>query len=160
MVAILRRRPELTSLLHRDFFSILMTGCRFSRLRDNCGVARRCLFVDADGSIYPCPNHRHAAFRCGHLRAVPLAGLLETSTVLQALRGQHHVDRMPICSQCAVRYWCAGDCRAEALAVTGQPDAPSPYCPSLQRVLPELFWLIADGWQGLGPQEQELQPWA
>ena len=32
IVEILQRRPELSKLLHRDFFSILMTACRFSRL--------------------------------------------------------------------------------------------------------------------------------
>ena len=150
LVEILRRRPELSRLLGRDYFSILMTACRFSRLRGHCGIARRCLFVDADGSILPCPNHRHAELRCGNVRNTPLATLLETSPVLQSLRARYKLERMPTCRACSFRYWCAGDCRAEALAVSGEPLAPSPYCDTLKRVMKEMFWLIAEDWQGLG----------
>jgi radical SAM protein with 4Fe4S-binding SPASM domain len=160
LVAILRRRGELARLLHRDFFSILMTACRFSRLRTNCGIARRCLFVDADGGIYPCPNHRDPRFRCGYVGAAPLAGLLETSPVLGALRAEYRLEKMPACGRCAYRYWCAGDCRAEALAVSGSPAAPSPYCGSLQRLMQEMLWLTAEGWQGLGAQGQPIEPWS
>lgn len=160
LVGILRRRPELAQLLHRDFFSILMTVCRFSRLRSNCGIARRCLFVDASGDIFPCPNHRGIEDSCGNVRTAPLAQLLQNSTVLNALRTRYHFDNMPACAQCAFRYWCAGDCRAEALATTGEPGEPSPYCDAIKMVMKEMFWLVADGWQGLGTQEQAIRPWS
>jgi len=160
LVEILQRRPELARLLHRDFFSILMTVCRFSRLRSNCGIARRCLFVDADGDIFPCPNHRGTEHTCGNVRTTPLARLLENSTVLNALRSQYHFDHMPTCARCAFRYWCAGDCRAEALATTGDAGAPSPYCDSIKNIMKEMFWLIADGWQELGERKQAIRPWS
>jgi len=160
LVEILRRRPELAGLLHRDFFSILMTVCRFSRLRSNCGIARRCLFVDANGDIFPCPNHRGTECSCGNVRTMPLARLLESSAVLSNLRTRYHFDNMPACARCAFRYWCAGDCRAEALATTGNPGEPSPYCDAIKNVMKEMFWLIADGWHGLGNREQQIRPWS
>jgi radical SAM protein with 4Fe4S-binding SPASM domain len=159
LIEILRRRPELSRLLRRDFFSILMTACRFSRLRNNCGIGRRCLFVDADGEIYPCPNHRAAGFQCGHLLNTPLAGILEKSAVCESLRTLYRLEAMPVCRQCAFRYWCAGDCRAEVLAATSDPSGPSPYCQALKGIMTDVFWLIAEGWQGLASEPREIQPW-
>ena len=160
LVEILRRRPELSRMLHRDYFSILMTVCRFSRLRGNCGIARRCLFVDADGSIFPCPNHRDPDCHCGNVRTTPLATLLEASAVLGSLRDRYELEKMPTCRACAFRYWCAGDCRAEALAVTGTPSGPSPYCDDLKHLMEEMFWLIAEDWQGLGAAQRDVEPWS
>lgn len=160
LVTLLRRRPELKGKLRRDFFSILMTACRFSHLRDNCGIGRRCLFVDADGAIYPCPNHRGDADRCGDVRTTALADLLEESSVMEAMRHRCRVSEIHECCSCAFRYWCAGDCRAEALAVNGSLSAPSPYCASLRKTMQEMMWLIADGWQGMAPRDQAVVPWS
>lgn len=160
LVEILKRRPELVRLLRRDFFSILMTVCRFSCLRGNCGIGRRCLFVDSDGSVFACPNHRVPDLRCGHVQSTPIVAILETSSVLCGLRLQYHMDRMPVCGRCAFRYWCAGDCRAEALTVSGDPSAPSPYCGALQKVMKNMFWLIAEGWEGMGGRHQAVRPWS
>jgi uncharacterized protein len=144
----------------RDFFSILMIACRFSRLRDNCGIGRQSLFVDAEGSIYPCPNHRGPNDCCGRVPHTPLASILQTSPVLECCRALYRLERMPECRECAFRHWCAGDCRAEALSVAGRPDAPSPYCDDLRRIIPDTLWLIADGWAGIGTRPQTLRPWS
>jgi radical SAM protein with 4Fe4S-binding SPASM domain len=160
LVDLLGRRPELARFLARDFFSILMVACRFSRLRDNCGIGRQSLFVDADGGIYPCPNYRQAEDCCGHLRETPLSSIVEQSAVLCRFRQSCRLAAMPQCRECAFRHWCAGDCRAEADSVAGRQDAPSPYCHDLQRIIPEMFWLIADGWERLGIRQQTLRPWS
>lgn len=160
LVGLVRDNPAWSRLLRRDFFSILMTVCRYSRLRDNCGIARRCLFVNADGGLFPCPNHRDSQFGCGHVRTANLSALLATSPALQACRDQYRVSQLPVCRECAVRYWCAGDCRAEALSVAGVPTAPSPYCDALQKIIPDMFWLLADNWQGLASHEQDIRPWS
>jgi radical SAM protein with 4Fe4S-binding SPASM domain len=160
LVEILRRRPELSRLLQRDFFSILMTACRFSRLRGNCGIGRRCLFLDADGSIFPCPNHRGPEFRCGHVLNTPLTGILDTSATLESMRAQYRLETMTTCCRCPFCHWCAGDCRAEVLATTGEPSGPSPYCHALKKIMKDAFWLIAEGWQGLASQDRDIQPWS
>ncbi len=84
LVSILNRRPELARLLGRDFFSILMTVCRFSCLRDNCGIGRRCLFINADGNLFPCPNHVAAAMvlrKCPDYAAGGLIGAVDDSAL-------------------------------------------------------------------------------
>ena len=158
MVEIVRRRPELARLLRRDYFSILMTACRFSRLRGDCGIASRCLFVDATGDVFPCPNHRGSEYRCGDVWTLPLERVFD-SPVLERVRARYQLANMRECRQCALRYWCAGDCRAEALSVAGDANAPSPYCRAIREIVPEMFWLIAEGWQSLGRPEQEFMPW-
>ena len=160
LMGILRRRPELVALLQRDFFSILMTVCRFSRLRSNCGIGRRCLFVDANGDIFPCPNHRDLASRCGNVRTLPLKHIFERSTVLGTQRDRYRLERMLECRECAFRHWCEGDCRAEALCTTGDPGAPSPYCPQIKKTIVEMLWLLSDGWNGLGRPEVKVRPWS
>jgi mycofactocin biosynthetic radical S-adenosylmethionine protein MftC len=160
LVEILRARPRLSRLLERDFFSILMKVCRISRLRTNCGIGRRCLFVDADGTIFPCPNHRNSELQCGHVLRTPLANVLDDSPVVKSMRLRYRMEEMPTCLECAFRYWCAGDCRAEVLSVTGDPRAPSPYCEPLRKTMTDLFWLIAEGWQGLASTNHNLLPWS
>jgi radical SAM protein with 4Fe4S-binding SPASM domain len=160
LVNILKRRPQFGKMLQRDYFSILMSVCRFSHLRENCGIARRCLFIDADGSIFPCPNHRGSEYHCGNIYQKPLAGILTDSRLMQSLRSLYSLENMTICSECAYRFWCAGDCRAEALAVNGDPKSPSPYCNDIKNIMREIFWLISEGWQTMAGRENNTQPWS
>lgn len=142
--ALLARRPELRRMTGRDYFTILEAVGRQSRPRENCGLASRVLFLDADGTLYPCPNHRAPAHRLGAICDTPLPALFLHSPILRGLRERHAVSQLPACLACAVRHWCAGDCRAEATALSGNSGAPSPYCAQLRRLLPEVFWQLAD----------------
>jgi radical SAM protein with 4Fe4S-binding SPASM domain len=157
LVSTVKRRHDLSRMLGRDFFSILMTVCRYSRHRSNCGIGRRVAFVDADGRIYPCPNHRRPDFCCGHISNTPLQTLLEDSPICRRARETYSLERLENCRDCVFRFWCAGDCRAEALAVSGNPAAPSPYCEELQRLMKDMFWLIADGW---GATDKDNGAWS
>ena len=150
LMEILDRRPELGPLLRRDFFSILVTVCRYTASRTCCGIARRVIFIDADGKVYPCPNHTQADHVCGDLHEQHLADIFRNSPVLRAFREQYQVSRYTRCRTCPFRHWCAGDCRGEVLALTGDPLAPSPHCGELRETILEILWLIADGDERLG----------
>lgn len=159
LVSLLQRRSELAPYLGRDFYSILMAVCRHSLYRSNCGIGRRVLFVDADGKIYPCPNHRTSVYCCGQVPDVPLNTVLEDAVVLKSIRREDCLKTMTKCCTCSFRYWCAGDCRAEATFAGGDARAPSPYCESLQKIMKEIFWLIADGWGGMRKANCGLTHW-
>jgi len=152
LVSLLDRRPELSEMLKRDFFSILMTVCSRSRQRDNCGIGRRVIFVDSDGDVYPCPNHRSDANRMGNIADKPLLTMWSDSSILADLRDSSVVDCLSQCRTCTFRHWCAGDCRAEARSV-GSPDGPSPYCGQIQRIIKEMLWQLAAG-QATLPTDQ------
>jgi len=150
LVDLLGRRPELRPLLRRDYFSIFMTICRYSLPRTGCGIGRKVIFVDADGTVYPCPNHVEPEFACGSLPGESLAGLVHDSPVMKAMRERYVVSNYSRCRTCPFRHWCAGDCRGEVLSLTKDPAAPSPHCAELRRLFVEMIWLLAAGDERLG----------
>lgn len=153
LLALLHRRPELRPLLRRDFFSITREVCRLGGARTHCGIGRRVVFLDADGAVYPCPNHRTELFRVGDALCTPLAEIVRDSPGMRAVREQYTVDRYDGCADCPVRAWCSGDCRGEVLALFGRGDGPAPHCDEMKRLVPRLMWLIADGDPRLGAED-------
>lgn len=141
---LLDRRPEARSLLHRDFFTINREVCRRGGARTNCGIGRKVVFLDADGSVYPCPNHRVEALRCGNVQQRSLADIVRSSPVMVAVRRDYHVGRYRACRDCLVRPWCAGDCRGEVLSLRGDVRGEAPHCEQMRQLVVELMWLIAD----------------
>ncbi len=138
---LLASAPHTADLLGRDYFSLFRHLASLDHPRTSCGCGSRVLFVDSDGTLTPCPNHRGQIFACGSLADRPLAGLFASSAVLARMRERCTVENLPRCAECWARFWCAGDCRAEATACgDGDPGAPSPYCGQIRQLLPELFW--------------------
>ena len=143
LVDVLQRRPALASLLARDWFSIAATLLGRGRGRSSCGIGRRVALVDADGTVYPCPNHTGPLHAAGSLLEQDLASIVRSSPVFHTMRETYDVRRYTRCAGCPFRGWCAGDCRGEVLALTGDPSAPSPHCTELRAVYTELLWLTA-----------------
>lgn len=143
LTELLRENPQFCRLLGRDYFSVLAQLCWSTQRRASCGVGRRVVFVDADAAVYPCPNFVEGQWHCGTLLGASLADIVRRSVALTECRKIHDVHNYPTCSQCAFRYWCSGDCRAEAAAV-GAPHAPNPHCQEIQKVLVELMWLLTE----------------
>lgn len=144
LLGILERRPEVRRLLGRDYFSIAKIACERSLRRSSCGIGRRVVFVDADGLVYPCPNHTGPEHCAGDVRREGLAAIL-AGPVFEQVRARYQVSSYPRCRACAFRRWCAGDCRGEVLALTGDPEGPSPHCEELQKMFTRLMWIAADG---------------
>jgi radical SAM protein with 4Fe4S-binding SPASM domain len=152
LLDVLARRPEFRPLLGRDYFSIIMAMCRMTLPRSGCGIGRQVILVDADGTVYPCPNHVGPDLAAGNVLTESLAAIVHDSPVMKAMRSRYRVDRYRECRECPFRSWCAGDCRGETLSVTGDPQAPSPHCPELKRVFLDALWLLADGDPRFGQQ--------
>ena len=145
LLDVLKRKPEHARFLGRDFFSIAMVQCARSASRVSCGIGRRVIFIDADGALYPCPNHVDDTHRLGHVNTISLQEVLRESSATEALRARYHVDRYTKCAECPFKRWCAGDCRGEVLSMTSDPAAPSPYCESIQAMYTRILRLLAQG---------------
>ncbi|MHB9109238.1 MAG: radical SAM protein [Armatimonadota bacterium] len=144
--ALFKAHPEFLPLAGRDAFSILATTCRFSSRRPSCGTGLQTLLLDADGTLYPCLNTNHPAFRIANLRE-PGFDFKRTwleSPVLNDLRQRTVLFNPSEHSGCPVRYWCLGGCRGENHAVTGDAGKRSPDCASLRRGILEMFWMLAE----------------
>jgi radical SAM protein with 4Fe4S-binding SPASM domain len=145
LLDILARRPEFSRLLVRDFFSISMIQCRYTTSRVSCGIARRVIFIDADGEVYPCPNHVAPGFALGNVATDSLQHVLRDCALANELRDRYRVDHYTRCRDCPFSHWCAGDCRGEVLAVSGDPAAPSPHCKEQRAMYTRMLWLLANG---------------
>ncbi len=134
------KRPDLTTLLKRDYFSILNHVCSIPGRRTGCGLGSKVLFIDADGSYYPCPNFTTQEFCCGHVDSAPIAELLHLSPVLNHLRETCHVDQRVDCRSCTYRHWCAGDCRAEAMHSGEDLLSGAPHCAEIPKLIETMQW--------------------
>ena len=104
----------------------------------SCGVGGGTLSIDSDGSVYPC----HLLHKQEHA----LGKLTDSSFVdiwdrLKASRWHNiSVDDIEVCRNCSLRYICAGQCRARALAQTGNFYSPDPFCNYLRRATLEFLF--------------------
>jgi uncharacterized protein len=98
----------------------------------SCGMGQN-LYVEPDGSAYPCYAWHGQQWSLGYIRA---AGGLREVIASPAFRdlGQHTVNSHRGCRQCALRYLCGGACRAwsrQPAEAQGDLDAPPLDCSHL-----------------------------
>jgi len=158
LLTTLEKHPEYGRLLLRDFFSIAAAQCRHASSRVSCGIGRRVIFIDADGKLYPCPNHVKDAFYLGDVRVDSLEHVLRRSDAMRFVRNQYHVSRYSKCTKCPFKRWCAGDCRGEVLANTNDPHAASIHCQSLKKMYLRILWLLADDDPRIGSVTASISP--
>ena len=92
----------------------------------SCGVAGGTLSIDSDGSVYPCHLLHEQKYSLGKLTA---SSFKDTWELLKTTHWHKiSVDEIEACRDCIIRYICAGQCRARALAQTGSLYSPDPFC--------------------------------
>lgn len=116
--------------------------------RVSCGAGKSILSVGPDGKIYPCPLLHLPELACGNAL---------TDSVMSALRlisGQiPDVDDLPGCSECDVRYFCGGGCRAGSFHERRDFLAKDPYCSFYRSLYGSFLW----DWREDEPPEKNLK---
>ena len=135
--------PELGTLLGRDYVSILAQTCQRCGPRTGCGTGSQTLLLDADGSIYPCPNLALPQFAAGNITTARPADLWQHSAVLSEVREKVQFGEGHGCGECFLRHWCLGGCRGETYALTGDLSARSPACGANRKAVLEMFWTLS-----------------
>lgn len=107
----------------------------FTQVSTDCSIGS-ILTVQADGSVFPCPNLIQPEHRLGNVRELDDEKL---SHLLAAQNGKEPyacrvVDRVPGCRSCDARYFCGGGCMANAFMVTGDIMGRDPYCAFYRQV--------------------------
>ena len=139
------KHPEYNNLRGRDIFTILGLMCRRSIKQKWCGTGKLTLTLNADGTIFPCASHWSREFAAGNIRKQTFSDIWLNSAVLKNLRKIYSVENVnEKCSQCIVRYWCGGGCRAETYYVTHDMHSPSIECEHIKRAILKMFWILAD----------------
>ena len=145
LLKILGQQPAYVKLLKRDYFSILGSVCRFNSNRINCGIGRKVLMIDSDGSVYPCPNNTGNIFNAGNIKNSSISRIFNKSKVFNKIRKAYHIEKYPSCRKCFIRYWCAGDCKGEVFSLNnGNIRAGSPHCSEIKKTFIEMLWLISE----------------
>lgn len=143
LVRLVRDEPQLGTLLGRDCVSILAQTCQTCSPRGGCGTGSQTLLLDADGSIYPCPNLAQPQFAAGNVMTARPADLWRHSEALVNVRALVRFGPGHACGECFLRHWCLGGCRGETYALTGDLSARSPACEANRAALLEMFWTLS-----------------
>ena len=78
-------------------------------IRHSCGLGQN-LYVEPDGTVYPCYAWCEPEYKLGNLGAESLQELLGRGTLYEYCL--HDVDSNEKCHTCEVRYLCGGICKA------------------------------------------------
>ncbi|MGA1794015.1 MAG: radical SAM protein [Thermoplasmatota archaeon] len=142
----LKKDRKIRRKLLRDYFSILAYQCTVCMKRESCGVGIKTVFMDADGSLYPCPNLCYPRFRFGSVHQDPSSILKawESSGGILDVRESYCVDSVEPCSECEVRYWCGGGCRGESFSVHGKLGLPSANCKEGKEAIKQMMWTLSE----------------
>lgn len=108
----------------------------FPRVRMDCSIDT-IVAVQADGSIFPCPNLNQPEHRLGNVLEADdahLAELLAPGFEGKQVFCERVVDNVPGCRKCEARYFCGGGCMANAYMSTGDLNGRDPYCGFYRRM--------------------------
>ena len=119
----------------------------------SCGVGGGTLSIDSDGSVYPCHLLHEQEYSLGKLTDSSFKdiwGLLKTT-----LWHKISVDEIEVCRDCIIRYICAGQCRARALAQTGSLYSPDPFCNYFKQATLEFLFNAGEWTSGSSTKTEE-----
>jgi radical SAM protein with 4Fe4S-binding SPASM domain len=121
-----------------------------------CRVGRK-LYVDADGSVYPCDLMAQRSFRLGDARQQPLAEILASAGWRELMatvvsREQHMTE----CQACLWRNFCQGGCPAVGHHQAGSLLATDDLCDFRRQLYRDVAFSLAD--QAAGGSRQAPEP--
>jgi radical SAM protein with 4Fe4S-binding SPASM domain len=142
---ILKENPQYRKLIGTDFLCSTARICSICGVQKWCGTGSRLLLLNADGTVYPCPNHHLPEFKAGNIREKSFEEIWEHSPVLQKIRKTYPVESInEECSSCYVRHWCAGWCRGETYQTTGHMTVPSVKCDEIKEMVIDMLFRLPD----------------
>lgn len=109
--------------------------------RNQCGFSNGDIHMVSNGDIYPCVMMYKKEFRAGNILDEGIEKIYRDSEVMKKCR-EATVDSIKECSQCFVKYVCAGGCRGTAYDMYGDIGAyHKDLCPLLKKNAIDSLWL-------------------
>lgn len=121
-----RKKTKLPSLS----FDASATGAAKSMIfhkqpTRNCGAGETEISISPQGDVYPCPYLHKKGFKLGNIVKESIEDIRTAGYVFNE---KINVRDFDFCSDCYLRYICAGGCRALALNTTGSLLGHDQYC--------------------------------
>ncbi len=109
--------------------------------RNQCGFANGDIHMVSNGDIYPCVMMYKKEFRAGNILSEGIEKIYRDSEVMKKCR-EATVDSIKECSECFVKYVCAGGCRGTAYEMYRDIKAyHKDLCPVLKKSAIDSLWL-------------------
>jgi len=118
------------------------TGRRLMCDISPCGGGRCFFAVSADGEVVPCSEFIGMnEFSGGNIFRDNPADILASKPFQEVT--DRKVEKILPCAGCAIRHFCGAPCPAEIYKVSGDINAPSPYCSFFEEQVRYAFRTIA-----------------
>ncbi|MFW9824165.1 MAG: radical SAM protein [Candidatus Thorarchaeota archaeon] len=144
LYTLVKKYKNAKRYLKRDFYSIMKMTCAHSYITSHCGTGLKTVLIDANGDVYPCPNHRLPEFNCGNISNGSFKEIWLESPILLKLRKTYNIETINSeCSNCVVRYWCLGGCRGETYENTNNLTSKAIDCKDMFESIIETFWILS-----------------
>ena len=152
-----KNNPHYRAVMGTDFLSTTAKLCHSCAVQSWCGTGSRLVMLNADGTVYPCPNHHLPEFKAGNIREKSFADIWENAAALKKIRSTYPVTTLnDACADCCVRYWCVGWCRGENYQMTHSMTAPSFKCAEVKQMLIDMFFRLSEEREVFGELNKEF----
>lgn len=116
----IKRETEQAMLEEKDktkYISLTFAGDQTFKIayrskRPGCGAGLGSMSINYDGNIYPCASLHNNDYVFGNIRENSIDEVIDNAMKFMK---KHCVDNIPGCSDCKLKYFCGGGCRACAL---------------------------------------------
>jgi AdoMet-dependent heme synthase len=103
--------------------------------RIHCGAGVSLVFIDADGSVYPCTSLNYPRLLGGNIHEMTLSEIFYNSEAFKHIRN-FDINEVEACRSCFLKYICNGGCWIDGYAAHAE-FAPTTHCATFKRLSEE-----------------------
>lgn len=108
-----------------------------------CGIDNRTVYIDSDGSVYPCNLLLDKKYLLGNIRERKFSAIWLHAQIKEELC-ELSVDQFSKCKECEIRYLCGGGCRGTAFNANKDILSPPPNCYEKKETIYSYLWEFAE----------------
>lgn len=141
--SLLKNDEKYKTVLQQDTTKIIFDSLINPVKRKCCGIDNRTVYIDSDGSVYPCNLLLDKKYLLGNIRERKFSAIWLHAQIKEELR-ELSVDQFPKCKECEIRYLCGGGCRGTAFNANKDILSPPPNCYEKKETIYSYLWEFAE----------------
>lgn len=140
---LLKNNKEYKNVLQKDSTTIIFDSLLNPSKKKCCGIDSDTVYIDSDGSVYPCNLLINEKFKLGNIRDQSFKDIWLHSNLKKPLSNLT-VDKFKNCKECELKYICGGGCRGTAFNATGDIQSPPPNCNEKKKIIYSYLWELSE----------------